>query len=113
MKHQVSDHIDQVLNSLDQVKRASAPAYFYTRLRARMEKDVQEPASNFQLRPALILIAMILLLLVNTFFILNREPQPSLADVTDKDELQHWTNEYAVNDQFPVNESYAEWVSNK
>lgn len=113
MKHPVSDHIDQYLNSLDQVKRASAPAYFYTRLRARMEKDAQEPASNFQLQPALILLAMMLLLGVNSFLVLNPTPQPTLADTTEKEELQHWTNEYAVNDQFPINESYTEWVSNK
>lgn len=113
MKHQVSDHIDYYLNSLDQVKRASAPAYFYTRLRARMEKDVQEPAGNFQLRPALTLLVMMLLLLVNSFLVLNPTPQSTLADTTEKEELQHWTNEYAVNDQFPINESYSEWVSNK
>ena len=113
MKHQVSDHIDYYLNSLDQVKRAPAPAYFYTRLRARMEKDVQEPAGNFQLRPALTLLVMMLLLLVNSFLVLNPTPQSTLADTTEKEELQHWTNEYAVNDQFPINESYSEWVSNK
>ena len=113
MKHPVSDHIDHYLNSLDQVKRASAPAYFYTRLHARMEKQIAKKDNELQLRPAFVFMAMVFFLLVNTFLLLNRASQPSLGDATDKEELQHWTNEYAVNDQFPINESYAEWASNK
>ena len=113
MKHQVSDHIDQCLNSLDQVKRATAPPFFYTRLRARMDNQVLEVDKDFQLRPVFVLTLMILLLLVNTFLIFNRTPQPSIVDITEKDELQHLTYEFAVNDQFPINESYAEWTSNK
>jgi hypothetical protein len=113
MKHEVSEPIDQLISSLDQIKRAPAPAYFYTRLWARMDQTSSASIVGFQLRPALALFAMILLLLVNTFLIINRTPSPTLADVIIKAELQHWSNEFASNDQFPLNESYANWGSNK
>ena len=113
MKHEVSEHINHLISSLDQIKRAPAPAYFYTRLRARMEQSPVIPQEGIQLRPALALVVMLLLLLVNTVLILNRTPAPTFADSNDKEESQHWSNEYASNDQFPLNESYANWASNK
>jgi len=113
MKHEVSKKVDQLISSLDQVKRAPAPAFFYTRLRARMDHNSVAPLLGVQLRPALALVIMLLLFLVNTILVINRTPTPTLADVTDKEESQHWSNEYAANDQFPFNESYANWASNK
>jgi hypothetical protein len=113
MKHEVSDTLDHLISSLDQIRRAPAPAYFYTRLRARMDQTSSPSQTGVQLRPALALFVMILLLLINTFLIINRTPTPSLADGSDKEESQHWSNEYAANDQFPFNESYANWASNK
>ncbi|HAL95531.1 MAG: hypothetical protein EB025_02855 [Chitinophagaceae bacterium] len=113
MKHEVSKKVDQLISSLDQVKRAPAPAFFYTRLRARMDHNSVAPLLGVQLRPALALFIMLLLFLVNTILVINRTPTPTLADVTDKEESQHWSNEYAANDQFPFNESYANWASNK
>ncbi|NCW87989.1 MAG: hypothetical protein EBV71_03765 [Chitinophagia bacterium] len=113
MMHEVSKKVDQLISSLDQVKRAPAPAFFYTRLRARMDHNSVAPLLGVQLRPALALFIMLLLFLVNTILVINRTPTPTLADVTDKEESQHWSNEYAANDQFPFNESYANWASNK
>lgn len=113
MKHEVSKKVDQLISSLDQVKRAPAPAFFYTRLRARMDHNSVAPLLGVQLRPVLALFIMLLLFLVNTILVINRTPTPTLADVTDKEESQHWSNEYAANDQFPFNESYANWASNK
>ena len=113
MMHEVSKKVDQLISSLDQVKRAPAPAFFYTRLRARMDHNSVAPLLGVQLRPALALVIMLLLFLVNTILVINRTPTPTLADVTDKEESQHWSNEYAANDQFPFNESYANWASNK
>ena len=113
MKHEVSDPIGHLVSSLDQVKRATAPAYFYTRLRARLDQTTSESPLGVQLRPALALLVMILLLLINTLLIINGTSAPTLADVSDKEESQHWTDESAANDQFPFNESYANWASNK
>jgi hypothetical protein len=112
MKHALSEPIDQLISSLDQVKRAPAPAYFYSRLRARIDQNSAAHQWSVQLRPALVLVVMILLLLINTFLIIDRTPTPALVGVTDKEESQHWSDEYAVNDQFPFNESYANWASN-
>ena len=45
---------EEIINSLDGVKRASAPDFFYTRLKARMEKGL-DPGyrRSWVLRPAL------------------------------------------------------------
>lgn len=113
MQQEVSHQVTKILESLDQVKRASAPAFFYTRLRARMEAPLPT-STTFLLRPAFTLLVMLLLLMVNSFLVVNRtSPQPSVAEVTDKEDTLHWTNEYAANDLYPVNDAYADWASTK
>jgi hypothetical protein len=111
MKQDFSQQVTEILESLNQVKRATAPAFFYTRLRARMENS--SSTSTFLLRPAFTLLAMLLLFMANSFLVVNRAPQPSVADVMDKEDTLHWTNEYASTDLYPINESYADWTSSK
>jgi hypothetical protein len=66
--------IEEVLGSLDGIRRAKAPAFFYTRLMARMENE-QEVAGGvigrWLTRPALTLSLATVILLLNIAVILQ------------------------------------------
>lgn len=57
--------VDELLNSLQGVKPPETDEFFYTRLRARMEQKANQPGWSFSVRPAWIIGALALLLLVN------------------------------------------------
>ena len=76
MKDERNSRINSILESADGVVRATAPDFFYTRLKARMEREMQEPIrANWILRPAFALIILGLLLSVNSYLIFNRSQQ--------------------------------------
>jgi hypothetical protein len=90
--------VTEILESLDDVKRASAPDFFYTRLRARMEKETSEKRERpWILRPAYAVITLVLLLLINAAVILQK--QDSAEDVQqDAENTQSLAAEYSLND---------------
>jgi len=90
--------VTEILESLDDVKRASAPDFFYTRLRARMEKETSEKRERpWILRPAYAVITLVLLLLINAAVILQK--QDSAEDVQqDPENTQSLAAEYSLND---------------
>ena len=63
---------DKILNSLNGLKKAEAPDFFYTRLTGRMQHEM-EPAKRpfFQLRPVWVTSALVLLLVVNVFSVMQ------------------------------------------
>ncbi|WEK35686.1 MAG: hypothetical protein P0Y53_24635 [Candidatus Pseudobacter hemicellulosilyticus] len=64
-----SKKIEEVLNSLDGLQRAQAPAFFYTRLRARMDNELENARSGLLgrllTRPALSLSLAAIIVLLN------------------------------------------------
>jgi hypothetical protein len=90
--------VTEILESLDDIKRASAPDFFYTRLRARMEKETSEKRERpWILRPAYAVITLALLLLINAFVIIQK--QDSSEDVLpDNENSQSLAAEYSLND---------------
>jgi len=63
---------DKILNSLNGLKKAEAPDFFYTRLMGRMQHEM-EPVKRpfFQLRPIWVTSALVLLLVVNVFSVMQ------------------------------------------
>ena len=59
--------IEAVLNSLDDIKKASPRPYFFTRLEARMqsEKNVWGKISSFVARPVVAFACICLVLIIN------------------------------------------------
>lgn len=90
--------IREILESLDGVKRASAPDYFYTRLKARMEREHEAKAKRpWILRPAYAIITLVLVLLVNAAVILQKQDSPEI--VTEETDLAtSFAAEYSLND---------------
>ena len=64
----------EALNSLDGIQRADPGPFFFTRLRARMERDkrsVWENISGIISKPAITVFGLLLIVLVNTIAALN------------------------------------------
>lgn len=63
---QDKDQTDNILQSLDGISKLKAPDFFYTRLQARMEKELlASPALPLLLRPAFLNACLALVLVVN------------------------------------------------
>lgn len=66
---------DQYLDSLQQIKEAETDPFFYTRLKARMEKQMQETDWSLPLKPVWLVSMLILFLFINTFFLVTEVKQ--------------------------------------
>ena len=93
---------EQILNSLDGCQRASVPDFFYTRLKARMEKEVIVPARPSILRPAYILAGLIVILFINIAVVLMSGQQTETTTATTETETTQQTlaSEYSLNDNY-------------
>lgn len=82
---------EEILNSLVVLQRASAPDFFYTRLRAKMEKGIVSPAQQpvWYLRTAFVLATLFAIVAVNAMvFLKNNTIQKNTAAVDYTDVIQ-------------------------
>src|SRR4030095_15246221 len=91
-------NIESILESLDHVKRASTPDFFYTRVKARLEKGY-EPAIRrpWVMRPAYAMAALAIVILLNIAVILQRG-NTSEQITTDTETYQSIAAEYNLDD---------------
>jgi hypothetical protein len=77
------ERIDRILGSLDEMQKAPAPDYFYTRLTGRMQSELEAKRKpGFVLRPVLLTAALSVVLLLNIFFLTQENKQPAKNSVT-------------------------------
>lgn len=91
--------IEEILSSLEGVKSASAPDFFYTRLKARMEKGIEKNKLPVRLlRPAYIVAGLLLIVVMNLLVFLNNDE--GNATVVEDNEVaqQSVASEYNLND---------------
>jgi hypothetical protein len=100
MDNERNTRIEEVLSSLDGSKRAAAPDFFYTRLRARMEKGLTPDNSrNRQLRPVYIVSALLLVLAINVFVFLRGRDETTTTTADNNESVQQSiAAEYSLND---------------
>jgi hypothetical protein len=100
MDTEMNKKIEEILSSLDGVKRASPPDFFYTRLKAKMEKELVPVAGRRRiLYPAYALTALVVILLVNAAVIFTRgDRNNDTASVNEGETLQSIAAEYNIND---------------
>jgi len=60
MKQEKQDRIEQILNAWDGAKKAEAPAFFYTRLKARMEKVAAPVVKSWLPKPSFFVASLVL-----------------------------------------------------
>jgi hypothetical protein len=71
------DRLEQILTSLDKAQRVPAPAYFYTRLRARLDEPQPIEQRSMWLRPIPVL-GILLAFVVLNFWLINMPDNASL-----------------------------------
>lgn len=88
MMEEINKKINDALGSIDDLPRASAPDYFFTRLEGRMlrEKNSWERISSFISRPA-IAIASVSIILIMNFYTIFYTSQHEEGTVTQSTEL--------------------------
>ncbi|MCX8020101.1 MAG: hypothetical protein N2747_06365 [Chitinophagaceae bacterium] len=90
-------HIEEILNSIEGIRRASAPEFFYTRLKARMEKEVQGVyAMPGLLKPVFVLGMLAVVIFINAFVIFNKTSASDELHLAgnDTDLIQLYASEY-------------------
>ncbi|MEP7163664.1 MAG: hypothetical protein ABI741_03165 [Ferruginibacter sp.] len=70
MKNKLEQREDQVLSSFEGIQPAEVPPYFYTRLAARMQRELEAKKPVFIiLRPAFLTASLSVILIINIVFL--------------------------------------------
>lgn len=106
---QNKNNIEEILSSLDGVKRATASDFFYTRLKARMEAGLLPQPVKRSLYPAYALGALLVILLLNAavLFTKSNSANNDVVSVNETETLQSIAAEYSpgdVNSLYDLNE---------
>lgn len=84
-RHDIEQRIDRALESLDGLQRAQPAPWFYTRLRARLERDepvtVWEHIGSFLSRPGIVVAGLCVILVANVTILL-KQPAATTAPNT-------------------------------
>ncbi len=82
----ISNRVEETLNSLDGIQKASPGPFFYTRVMARMEAEPQnlwESVTAFLTRPYVIASVISFILLLNATAIFRSDADESLSQQSD------------------------------
>jgi len=71
MKNLSNEQFDKEMNVISNLKGVDAPAFFYTRLQARMEKENLSNELANPLKPILVICALTFLLFINSLLLKN------------------------------------------
>ena len=93
MKNKSTPLVDEHLQSLYGMLQTGTDDFFYTRLKARMEKDLEGNGWNFPLRPVWVVSAMVLLLTVN-IFMLSQQNKSATTTTSNATSLQSFAQSY-------------------
>jgi hypothetical protein len=99
MNNENDNKINHIFNSLDGSQRARIPDFFYTRLKARMDNELNKGVSrSWSFRPVYALGGLALLLAVNVVAVLQND-EADLKNVTaDTETVQSAVEYYSLND---------------
>ena len=92
---------EEILNSFDGISPSEVPAFFYTRLEARMQRELAEniPAV-FYFRPAFLTLSLLFVLILNIFSLLRSENKAGLSPVVKSETstgIQSFADAYDLN----------------
>ncbi|WP_304236660.1 hypothetical protein [Jiulongibacter sediminis] len=100
MNKRTEEEIEKTLQLVDKIDKAEMPPFFYTRLKARMEKEiVANPKIAWLLKPAFVIPLLAITIAINSLTIStllqNRSADPS--------EKEAFINEYNLSATYGVN----------
>lgn len=94
---------EEILNSLNGLNRATAPDFFYTRLKAKMLSRLEESSSpklpakeNRLLHPAFAVAVLVVVLIVNSVVLLQKNKGGADPDTNDTEFIQSIAAEYSL-----------------
>jgi len=111
MDNKRNNRIEEMLSSLDGCKRAEAPDFFYTRLRAKMlarheggKKGISpNNGLHWKLKPVYILTSLLLVIAVNVFvFLRGRDETTTVTTDNNESFQQSIAAEYNLNDNITM-----------
>ena len=91
MNKNTTSLVDEHLQSMDAMQEAGMDEFFYTRLKARMEKQNSQPGWNFPLKPVWIVGTLTVLLAANSFML---SQQFKTKKTTTASSLQSFAESY-------------------
>ena len=100
--------IEEVLNSLEGIQRAKAPAFFYTRLRGRMDRELESaggPIVRLLTRPVLALTLAAIVLILNATTVMEMWQQEKKVPVDNTQQMiasDYSMGTYPVYEETPV-----------
>ena len=94
MQENFDKKIEEVLHSIDGIKKATPAAFFFTRLEARMQKSksIWENITSFVARPAIAFACILVVIMINAIVIFS-------SSVSKKAIVQQ-NNELATVDEY-------------
>jgi len=97
-KNELEKKVQETLESLDGISRAEPNPFFYTRLTARLQRDVPsvwESIGAFISRPAVAIATLCLILALNALILFRSDDNSSSLPVTSNEALVS-DNEYVM-----------------
>ena len=98
MQKEKNNRTGDILNSLDNIKKAEAPPFFYTRLQARMEKGQRTNGKKGWIFQPVYAVAMLVLLLAVNAAILFQHKEDTAVVNSDNEDIQTIASAYNLND---------------
>ena len=73
MENKKEQKVQEIFDSISGISHAEIPPYFYTRLRARMEREQSLEKPFFLVRPAFFISSLCIILAVNIIFLMSQK----------------------------------------
>ena len=94
MERKYTPLVDEHLQSMLGIKEVGTDDFFYTRLKARMEKESSQPGWSFPLKPVWIVGTLALLLAVNGVMLSQQIKTKQKKSTTVTSSLQNFAESY-------------------
>jgi hypothetical protein len=98
--------VENTMNSLDGLQKASPGPFFFTRLRARMQKEetgVWAGIASFIAKPAVAVTSLGLIVLLNAAVLLYQKQEPSVPDQNEQISADDYNTTVATNSYYDEN----------
>ena len=86
--------VDEHLQSIQSMQEVGTDDFFFTRLKARMGKEISEQGWSFPLKPVWVLGTLVLLLAVNGFMLVNQSASKETTSTVSGSSLQNFAESY-------------------
>lgn len=101
MKKERNNKVEKIFNSLDGIRKIEAPDFFFTRLKARIQKEQEFTTKRkWVLRPVYAVAMLSLLLVVNAAILFQGNDKDANVNTTndENESLQTVASAYNLND---------------